>query len=53
MLYDRLIYPFVHRSHWNAAIDVARAAVAAVIVDPLLRCSSSSAIDSSVFVVSS
>ena len=48
-----LLDHFVHHSHQNIAVVIARAATAAVIINPILRCSSGSAIDSSVFVVSS
>ena len=52
MLYDRLIAPFIHRSHRNIVTDVVRAAVLAVTVDPPLRCSSGSSIAFNVFGVS-
>ena len=53
MLYERLIAPFILYSRRNTTIDDRCSAVAAVLVDPLIRCSSGSAIDSSVFGLSS
>ena len=53
MLYDRLIAPFIHRSHRNAVTDVVRAVVLAVTVDPPLCRSSGSSIAFNVFGVSS
>ena len=53
MLCAWLVDRFVHRSHWNIAIVVARAVVVSVTVDPPLRCSSDSSIAFNVFGVSS
>ena len=51
MLYDQLFDRFVHHSHWNTAIAIARTAVTAVNVAPLHRCFSGLNSCSSVFVV--
>ena len=48
-----LLGHFFHRNHQDIAVDVARAATAAVIVDPLFCCSFGLAFDSNVFGVSS
>ena len=52
MFYDRLIAPFIHRSHRNTVTDVVCAAVPAVNATPLHRCFSGLALCSNVFVVS-
>ena len=53
VLHAQLIDHFVHRSSRNIAVIVACSAVVAVNVDPSLRWSSGSVIDSSVIGVSS
>ena len=53
MLYDWLIAPFVHHSHWSTIVAVACSTVTAVTVDPPLLRSSDSSIAFNVIGVSS